>query len=148
MTGNTNAMSVLTNNHTKLSKQNPNIATAKINRASNIEIKNNHNDNVSVISQALENVRSQAAIGAGNIKFSPRTTKAYSKLQKSPLLRGEIEVTTKGNAGLEKIYETKANAETNIFEKMTQQEAHKDGKRLFVGIGNVSDPHNMHEFDA
>ena len=50
--------------------------------------------------------------------------------------------------GLEKIYETKANAETNIFEKMNQQEALKDGKRLFVGIGNVSNPHNLHEFDA
>lgn len=64
------------------------------------------------------------------------------------MLNGEKEVTQKGNANLEKIYEKQANAEGNIFEKMNQEEEPKDGKRLFVGIGNVSDPHKMHTFDA
>ena len=40
------------------------------------------------------------------------------------------------------------NAETNIFEKMNQQQEPNDGKRLYPEIGNKSDSKNMHTYVA
>ena len=76
---------------------------------------NNHNDQMSVMSKAIDDMRSKAATGV--LQFSPKKTVRFSNQKNNPFSTKQ-EVTLKGNRSLDKLFDSKANTETNIFATM------------------------------
>ena len=77
---------------------------------------NNHEDQMSVMSKAIDDMRSKAAVGA--LKFSPKKTVRFSDQKHLNPFKTKNEVTLKGNRSLDKLFDAKANTETNIFQTM------------------------------
>ena len=98
-------------------------------------------DAQSYISQTIDNIRN--TVGSGRM---PETLSA----QRSPTLAKAMkrEVSLKHNEGLNRLYEQKANAESNIFETMMQETDPFGGKKLFKEQVNISDAANMHSVET
>lgn len=68
---------------------------------------------MSVMSKAIDDMRSKAATGV--LQFSPKKTVRF---EKNNPFSTKKEVTLKGNRSLDKLFDSKANTETNIFATM------------------------------
>ena len=101
----------------------------------NHQIDRRNDDQASVMSEAIEKIRSSGGAAL---------TEAGKAFKKGPSPFSTKDVTGKGHDTLQKIFEARANAESDIFDKMTHEKAKNEGKRLFADLVNKSDAAALH----